>query len=274
VIPARQALAEATARLAAAGVEEPRREARLIIAAALGLTRAELLAVESVDEARIEPLLARRVAREPLAYITGRREFWGLEFAVSPATLIPRPDSETLVEAALAAVPAPGRILDLGTGTGCLLLSLLHERPSAWGVGVDLSPEAAALAAGNARALGLAGRAAFLAGSWADAVAGQFDLVISNPPYIERAAIAGLMPEVGRFEPAAALDGGADGLAAYGAIYAALPRLLAPNGAAVLELGAGQAKSVSDLAAGAGFACVLRPDLAGIARAAVLMHRK
>ncbi len=266
--PIADALTEISARLAAAGVEGPRREARLILAAAHGTDAAGVLRMAAADEALYEPLVARRAAREPLAYILGRREFWGLEFAVSPATLIPRPDSETLVEAALAAGIAPRRILDLGTGTGCLLLALLHEFPEAFGVGVDISPAAAALAARNAATLSLAGRAAFTAGNWADALDGSFDLVVSNPPYIEAGLIPGLAPEVARYEPGSALDGGADGLAAYRAICAALPRLLAPGGLAILELGAGQAADVAALAAG--FTLRTRPDLAGIPRAAIL----
>jgi release factor glutamine methyltransferase len=267
--PTATALAHITARLTAAGIEEPRREARLLLAAAHGTDAAGLLARTHVAEARYESLLARRAAREPLAYILGRKEFWGLSFAVSPATLIPRPDSETLVEAALA-LPAPGLVLDLGTGTGCLLLAVLHERPDALGLGVDRLPEAAALAAQNARALGLADRAFFAASDWAGAVNGKFDLILSNPPYIPAGDLAELMPEVAQYEPASALDGGADGLAAYRAIIAALPRLLASNGAAVLELGVGQAVSVASLAKRAGFTCVTRPDLAGTPRAAIL----
>jgi release factor glutamine methyltransferase len=268
------AIALVAARLRAAGIEEPRREARLILAAAQGVDATGLLLLDAVEETKFEPLLRRREAREPLAYILGRREFWGLMFEVSQATLIPRPDSEILVEAALAACPAASRVLDLGTGTGCLLLALLHELPGAFGVGVDLVPEAAMLAARNATALGLARRAAFLAGDWAAALDGKFDLVISNPPYIPAAEISGLMPEVAGYEPASALDGGAEGLDAYRRIIALLPQILAENGVAVLELGIGQAPSVNGLAAGAGFACTTRPDYAGVARAAILRRRK
>jgi release factor glutamine methyltransferase len=177
--------------------------------------------------------------------------FWTLDLEVSPATLIPRADSETLVEAALDACPDKGaalRVLDLGTGTGALLLAVLSELPAASGVGVDLKPEAAALAARNAARLGLVGRARFLAGDWAAALSRRFDLILCNPPYIESAAITGLMPEVARHEPASALDGGADGLDAYRRIIADLPRLLAPRGVAVLELGQGQQAAVEALA--------------------------
>ncbi len=277
MMPAAEAVARAASRLAAAGIDEPRREARILLAAALGLDAAGLLAAGQVDEVLAEPMLARRVAREPMAFILGRREFWGMTFLTEPATLIPRPDSETVIEAALAARPeraAVRRICDLGTGTGCLLLAALHEFPQAFGVGVDVSPAAAALAGRNATALGLAPRCGVLAGDWAAALAGRFDLVLSNPPYIRHAELAGLMPEVARYEPAAALDGGGDGLAAYQQIVQALPDLLAESGAAVLELGAGQAKAVMALAAAAGFSGQTRLDLGGHERAIVLQRCK
>jgi release factor glutamine methyltransferase len=262
-------------RLAAAGIDAARLEARLLLAHALGLASAGLLAgLDLPAPASGYPgLVARRAGREPLALILGRREFWSLDLLVSPATLIPRPESETLIEAALAAFAgraAPRRLLDLGTGTGCLLLAALGEFPAACGVGIDRVPAAAALARDNAAVLGLAGRAAFLCGDWAAAVAGRFDLVLANPPYIPTADIAGLMPEVACHEPRSALDGGADGLAAYRAILADLPRLLAPGGIAVVELGAGQAAPVAALAAGAGLAAEARADLAGVPRALIL----
>lgn len=274
MISTQTALTLITRHLAAAGIEEPRREARILLAASQGVSASGLLALDEVDEAKFTPLLRRREAREPMAYILGRREFWGLNFAVSPVTLIPRPDTESLIEAVLAAGVSPRTVLDLGTGTGCLLLATLHEFPQAFGVGVDLSRQAAALARANAVALGMADRSAFLAGNWAEALAQNFDLVLSNPPYIEAAQVAGLMPEVARYEPLSALEGGADGLDAYRAIIAALPRLLAPNGLAVLELGAGQAISVTALAAAAGFSCTTRQSLDGIERAAILTRCK
>jgi release factor glutamine methyltransferase len=165
-------------------------------------------------------------------------------------------------------------VLDLGTGTGCLLLAVLHKFVSAFGVGIDINPDAAALAQRNAQNLGLAGRAAFLAGNWADALAQKFDLVLSNPPYIEHAVLKTLMPDVQNFEPGSALDGGADGLAAYRAIISALPSILTPQGLAILEMGAGQAISVAELAAAAGFTTEFRRDLAGIERAAALRFCK
>jgi release factor glutamine methyltransferase len=274
VIALRTAIGLVAARLQAAGIEDPRREARLILAAALGVDAAGLLLCDDVDERLFEPLLRRREAREPLAYILGRREFWGLDFAVLPVTLIPRPDTETLVEAVLALRGEVRRVLDLGTGTGCLLLAVLHEYPAAFGVGVDLIPGAAALAASNAQALGMADRAAFFAGDWAGALAGQFDLVLSNPPYIRAADVAALMPEVARYEPVSALDGGVEGLEAYQKIIAALPVLLTENGVAVLEIGVGQGPSVLELAHMAGFAGATRQDLADHERAVILTRHK
>jgi len=260
-------------RLAAAGIEDPRREARIILAAALGTDAAGIFAYENIAEKNFECLLRRRTAREPMAYILGHREFWGLRFAVSPATLIPRPDSETIIEAAMAVFPernAVQRILDLGTGSGCLLLAALHEFPGAFGIGLDAVPAAAALARNNAELLGLASRAAFFAGDWAAALNAKFNLILCNPPYIPAADIDGLMPEVTKFEPRLALDGGADGLTAYRRVIAALPNLLAQRGVAILELGFGQADSVAALAEAAGFATTTRADLAKIPRALVI----
>jgi len=265
-------LAETAATLAEAGVAAPVREARLLLLHALGrVTGALLDRAERVRAPGLAALVARRAGREPMALILGRQGFWTLDLAVSRDTLIPRADSEAVVEAALAARPDAARVLDLGTGTGCLLLAVLSACPGAWGVGVDLSPGAAALAARNAVANGLSGRAVFLCGDWAAAVDGRFDLVLCNPPYIPRAELAGLMPEVSGYEPARALDGGADGLGAYRRIVAALPGLLAPGGVAVLELGIGQDAAVAALARTAGLAVRgVRADLGGIARALVL----
>jgi release factor glutamine methyltransferase len=272
-------LCQAGQLLRAAAIPNPRHEARLLLGHATGATAEALLRdprapVPPAAAARFRAALAARLDATPMAHILGRQGFWTLDLAVSPATLIPRPDSESLVEAALAAFPdtqAPLRMLDLGTGTGCLLLAVLAERPRASGIGVDAIPAAAALAAANAARNGLADRAAFLAGNWADALAGRFDLVLSNPPYIEAAAIPGLMPEVARHEPRSALDGGADGLDAYRHLAAILPGLLAPGGAAVLELGAGQRAAVESFATAAGLTPAgCRQDLGGIDRALVL----
>jgi release factor glutamine methyltransferase len=272
-------LCQAGQLLRAAAIESPRLEARLLLGHAMGLSPEALLRdprapVAAAAAARFRVALEGRLAGRPVAHLIGEQGFWTLDLAVSPATLIPRPDSETLVEAALDLFPeaaAPLRVLDLGTGTGCLLLAVLAERPAAFGIGVDLVPAAAALAARNAARHGLAGRAAFLAGDWAEALAGRFELVLSNPPYIESAAIAGLMPEVARHEPRSALDGGADGLHAYRAVIAALPGLLGAGGRAVLELGQGQRAAVAGLAEARGLAVLgCRADLGGIERALVL----
>ena len=269
------ALAWGAGQLAA--LPSPRLEARLLLADALGVTPETLLgardrAIPPDAHAAYAAAIARRAAHVPLALIRGRREFWSLDLAVSAATLIPRPESETLIEAALAAFPdhPPGRVLDLGTGTGCLLLAALSEYPAAFGVGIDRVPEAATLARDNAARLGLAARTAFLIADWAAPLSGRFDLILSNPPYIRSDDIRDLMTEVAAHEPASALDGGADGLTAYRALVPALPGLLAPGGVAILELGLGQAGAVAALARAAGLAAAIRPDLAGIPRALVM----
>jgi len=211
-----------------------------------------------------------------MAYILGEREFWSLPLFVGPGVLVPRPETETLVEAALEAFPdrrVPLGILDLGTGSGCLLLALLREYPNASGVGVDRSAEALAHATLNARRHGLADRAHLVHGDWGRGLAGPFELIVANPPYVASGELTELAPEVARYEPRAALDGGADGLDAYRAILPDLPRLLAPAGVACLEIGAGQATALAALAEVAGFRVAVRPDLAGIPRCLVLRHR-
>ncbi|RKK01970.1 peptide chain release factor N(5)-glutamine methyltransferase [Pseudoroseomonas wenyumeiae] len=270
-------LCRAGQHLRAAAIENPRLEARLLLSTAMGVETTALLRdsrapVPPEAARRFAEMLKRRLAHEPMGFVLGHQGFWTLDLAVSPATLIPRADSEAIVEAALQG-PAPARVLDLGTGTGCLLLAVLSEHPAAFGIGVDLSPEAAALAAANARRNGLEERATFLAGSWAESLLGGFDLVLSNPPYIESAVIPGLMPEVALHEPARALDGGADGLDAYRLIVADLPRLLRPQGRAVLELGQGQAPAVSALARAVGLEVLgTHADLGGVDRALILRH--
>jgi release factor glutamine methyltransferase len=273
-----EALRHAASALRQAGIESANLEARLLLAHALGVDRSVLIdRRREIDAASFHALLHRRLEHEPLALITGRQGFWTLDLAVSRDTLIPRADSETLITAAVDALAQrpPRRILDLGTGTGCLLLAALVEFPEAFGVGVDLSPQAAALARRNAADNGLADQSAFLAGDWARAIAGRFDLVLSNPPYIPRREIATLMPEVALHEPVRALDGGEDGLDAYRAILTILPDLLTADGVAILELGAGQADLVASMAARSGLEkAALCHDLGGVGRALVLVMQK
>jgi release factor glutamine methyltransferase len=279
MMTAREAVHRAARRLADAGVPEAQAEARRLFALGAGIEAGGVRAVADTPLAaealaRFNALVARRADHEPFAYIAGEREFWSLPFRVTPATLIPRPDTETVVEAALAHVRARSgnvlRILDLGTGSGCILLALVSELPRANGIGVDMSEAALEVAAVNARALGLADRAAFRRGNWTDGIAGPFDLIVSNPPYIPEGDIAALDADVARFEPHAALAGGRDGLDAYRAIAAAAPPLLAPGGALLLEVGFGQAEDVSTLLRGAGLDIhAVRADLAGIPRCVV-----
>ncbi|MFH5926615.1 peptide chain release factor N(5)-glutamine methyltransferase [Roseomonas xinghualingensis] len=272
-------LCQAGQVLRAAAVETPRLEARMLLAHAMGCRQEDLLRdprapVPAKAQARFREILDARARNLPMAYLLGHAGFWTLDLLSTPATLIPRGDTETLVEVALDAFPdraAISRVLDLGTGTGALLLAVLSECPGAFGVGVDRSAEAAALARANAARNGLAGRVAVLAGDWAAALEGRFDLILSNPPYIESAAIPGLMPEVALHEPALALDGGPDGLDAYRTLAAELPRLLAPRGRAVLELGQGQQPAVEALMRKAGLHPLeCRADLGGIPRALLL----
>jgi len=268
-------LADAAARLRGAEVGSAALDARLLLAAALNVAPAHLVAnsdriLDPAAAARFGGLVARRLRREPLAQILGHREFWSLEFIVTPDTLIPRPDSETVVEAVLAENQdraRPLRILDLGVGTGCLLLSLLSELPAATGVGVDRSARGLRVAHANALALGLLARARFAVSDWAEAVSGCFDVVVSNPPYIADDAIANLSPEIARFEPRAALAGGADGLVAFRRIAKDLQRLVAPSGIVALEVGVGQADGVEGILDDVGFrVSVRRRDLGGIER--------
>jgi release factor glutamine methyltransferase len=238
------------------------------------------LAPPAVEE-RLRGLTARRVAREPMAYILGEREFWGLPFKVSPAVLVPRPDSETVIEVALSVLADRARawrILDLGLGSGCLLLTLLKEFPNARGVGLDVSREALAVARENAGSLGVADRATLLHGDWrardwAAPLGGPFDLVVSNPPYIEAATIDGLMPEVARYEPRLALDGGQDGLTAYRAIALASGELVAAAGHLVVEIGEGQTIEIANIFEAAGLR-LMAPvkDLGGIPRVLRATH--
>jgi release factor glutamine methyltransferase len=261
-----------------AGVTSPELDARLLVAHALGLDHASLAAqggrlLTPAEADAVGTLAARRQRREPVARILGGKEFWGLQFQLNAATLVPRPETETVVEAALAAAgrdpDRPRAVADLGTGSGALLLALLTEWSNAQGFGTDVSREALECARANAAALRLAGRASFVACDYAAALQGPFDVIVSNPPYIASGAIAALEPEVRTFDPARALDGGGDGLDGYRAIARAAPPLLAPAGILVVELGAGQIEEVERLMAAAGLHCVApaRRDLAGIFRA-------
>lgn len=269
------ALARISAALAEAGIEEPQREARLLLCAALDLSLANLIARgdERLGEgaARLSQWLARRLDREPLSRIRGSRAFHGRLFETSPAVLDPRPETELLVDAALGRLREVGlsapRILDLGTGSSAIIVSLLAELPDARGVAVDISADALAIAARNALAHGVADRLAFLEGDLLAPVAGPFDLVVSNPPYIPSDDLATLEPEVRKFDPALALDGGADGFAFYRRIIAGAPEHLAPGGLLALELGVHQAQAVRALANEAGFSDLrLHRDLSGIER--------
>jgi release factor glutamine methyltransferase len=273
------ALDAASRTLAAAGVENARREARLLLAHTLGVGPAALIAeparrLDPEVEARFAALVARRARREPFSHLVGVREFWSLDFAVNSDVLDPRPDSETLVQTALDLFPdgdAPLDVLDLGTGSGCLLLSLLAERKGARGLGIDISAPALRVAAVNAVRLGLAARATFRKGDWGDGLDATFDLILCNPPYIARGAIDSLEPEVARFDPLAALDGGVDGYDAYRALAPHLARLLSPRGVAVIEAGDGQATEINRIFRISGLPVAdVRRDLAGRERCIVL----
>ncbi|MBB3172932.1 release factor glutamine methyltransferase [Endobacter medicaginis] len=278
-------LDRATAALRGAGIDSPAREARLLLAHVLGESPGALMLAPRdtmVSVSRFDALLARRLRHEPMAHLLGSRGFWSLDLAVSPATLVPRADSETVIETLLALRPERGavrRVLDLGTGTGCLLLAALAEYPSAWGLGVERAPQAAALARANARRNGLAGRSAVLCSDWGAALGergrgGGFDVILANPPYIPSGDLSGLMAEVRHWEPRAALDGGADGLDAYRTILPLAMRLLAEEGVLLLEFGIGQAPALVAMLAAHGFDLLaLRCDLGGIERVMAARRR-
>lgn len=275
VMQARRALAEA---FRDARLDSPELDARLLIAHALGRDHATLLAeadrrLATDEKEAIASLAARRLQHEPVARILGIKEFWSLPLRVSEATLVPRPETETVVEAALTAVDRDGarmrtlRIADLGTGTGALLLALLTELPNATGIGTDVSEDALNTAWGNAESLGLAARAQFMCCDFSTALPERFDLVVSNPPYVKSEHIATLPPEVRR-DPRRALDGGKDGLDCYRDIAGQAGRLLKPGGHLVVELGAGQEAPVAALLRAAGLVSApAHSDLAGIPRA-------
>lgn len=272
-------LAEISRILTGAGVSRPRLDARLILGHVLGVGPEIIMGyperiIDGPTRNAINRLVVERTRRRPLSQILGHREFWSLDLEVTADVLTPRPDSEILVEAVLGARPdrnAPLNILDLGTGTGCLLFALLREYRKARGLGIDISAEALAVARRNADRLGLEDRARFQPGDWCDGLEGPFDVVVCNPPYIRHDELSTLDPEVRLHEPRLALDGGGDGLDCYRTILWQLPAVLAPDGVAVLELGEGQAPAVGVLAGERGLAVgACRNDLAGIARAMVL----
>ncbi|MGH6865440.1 MAG: peptide chain release factor N(5)-glutamine methyltransferase [Methyloceanibacter sp.] len=265
----RDAFVEVAGSFRRAGMETPELDARLLLGRAAGMTYEIVVArvgesLASGAEARLQADVKRRLAGEPVSRILGEREFYGRTFLLDPSTLDPRSDTETLIEAALDLIEKealrerPLWILDLGTGTGCILVTLLAELPLATGVGTDIGEAPLAVAAANARRNGVETRAAFLAGDWLDPVSCTFDLILANPPYIATAEIEGLAREVALHDPRQALDGGADGLAAYRRIAAATPRVLREGGMLIVEIGSGQAEAVTHLLAAAGL--TLRPD--------------
>ena len=275
-----------TARLRTNAIDSAELDARILAGAVLGLDLTGMIAaaeqrVTAAEAASLEEAVRRRVAGEPVARIVGTREFWGLPLRLSAATLVPRPDTETVVELALEMLQSlemrePSadpdrrlRIADIGTGSGAILLALLSELPDAYGVGTDISVAALQTASSNAAHLALAGRAAFVACDYAAALSGEFGLIVSNPPYVRSADIAGLSIEVRDYDPLVALDGGADGLDAYRTLIPQAARLLAPGGALVVEAGSSQSGEIQGLIDAAGLTCERPPkaDLAGIRRA-------
>jgi release factor glutamine methyltransferase len=273
---ARRALAR---MFAAAGLDTPALDARVLVGHALGLDHAGLTAaaervLDPAERERIAAVASRRLAREPVSRIVGMKEFWGLPLRVNPVVLVPRPETETVVATALAALDRDGdrarplRIADIGTGSGALLLALLSELPNAFAIGTDLSSVALALARDNAQRLGLSERAAFVACDFAAALAGPLDLIVANPPYVTSAELAQLAPEVRDHDPSLALDGGPDGLRAYRALAADAPRLIGTAGHMVIEVGAGQADAVASLfASQQPLDVTAARDLAGMSRA-------
>ena len=270
------AIRAAAERLSATS-DTARLDAELLMAHVLGVSRSQLLLLRMRDEAAphaagFDRLVERRAAHEPVAHLLGVQEFFGLEFAVTPDTLIPRGDSETIVQAALDCAPHDARVLDMGTGSGALLLAFLYERPDAKGLGIDASAAALAVASANGQRLGLAERAQFVQANWLESGwahdLGRFDLVLCNPPYVESDAI--LDPDVREFEPATALFAGPEGLDDYRAIVPQLGKLLVPGGVAIFEIGAGQAEAVGAIASESGFAAETRRDLADRPRALIL----
>ncbi len=269
----RDIMREASLRLAAAGIEGAARDVRLLLAHALGVEPVEMImretdAVDAAGLAAFEALIKRRESGEPVSRIRGWREFHGLRFAITPDVLDPRPETELLVDEGIKRLPEGGRIIDLGAGSGCILLSVLAERGDASGVGVDLSPQAVEVARANSDALGLVARAQIIVRSFGGEQGEWFDLALSNPPYITRTEVETLAPDVRNHDPAMALSPGDDALAAYRVILAAMPTWLKPGGWIGFEVGAGQAGDVRRLMSEAGLDGIeVFDDLAGIPRA-------
>jgi release factor glutamine methyltransferase len=274
-----EAMQVTTQAFSSAGIEDARVDARALICHALRVDRAQIIAhddriLEAREVAAISALAARRLKREPVSRIRGRKEFWSLDLSVTPAVLTPRPETETVVESALDWLTAKGRraqkprVLDIGAGSGTLLLALISELPNAVGIGTDISEAALEVARENAERNGLAARCTFIACDIARGLRGPFDLIVSNPPYVAHDDITALSPEVRDYAPHLALDGGNDGLDCYRAIAAQAPPLLAPGGLLVVELGAGQERAVRALFADAGLTVnAVHKDLAGFPRA-------
>lgn len=265
-------------RLEAAGIDTPVLDARLLLEAGAGVSRLEIVTdprreMSDAQVGAVNALTKRREAREPVSHILGRKHFWTLDLEVNADVLTPRPETEFVVEAGLQATlpaDAPHRILDLGAGSGAIIFALLRDRPNATGIAIDISEGALEIARRNAEALGVADRLEIRQNDWAKDLDERFDLVVSNPPYIRSGDIEGLAPEVARFEPRLALDGGDDGFVAYRIIAAALPRLLKPGATFALEVGLGQAEGVKALVETAGLTTdEPRRDLAGIPRVVV-----
>lgn len=262
-------LAQATTRLKAAGCDTSVLDARLLLQAAAGISREDLIlgpdrVLTADQQATFESFLARRERHEPVSRILGEREFYGRLFKVTPDTLDPRPDTETLIEAALAVMPRGSRLLDLGTGTGAIAITLLAERPDSSGVATDISPAALAVARENSARLGVADRLVLKEGIWFGPVTGAFDIILSNPPYIPAGDIAGLSPDVRNFDPGLALSGGTDGLDPYRSMSSGGAAHLAAGGHVLVEIGAGQADDVTAIFALAGFRAAGRHrDLGG-----------
>ncbi len=278
----RDALEAAARALEGAGIAGAKAEARALAAFVTGLTPAQIFSrddteLSDADAARFDAVIRRRITGEPAAYIIGLREFWSLPFKVTPATLIPRPDTESVIELVMqlfADRARPQRILDIGTGSGCLVLALLDIYADACGIGTDISAPALSVASENAKALGLSDRATMIEGAWSAQQAGPFDLIVSNPPYIPSPDIATLEPTVRAFEPLSALDGGADGLDAYRNVLAEVSDILSNAGWVVLEVGIHQADPVTEIARNLGLVEGPRQcDIAGIDRA-LSFHKK